>query len=287
MTTPAASVDQARLGISRSLVAVTNEVTKGLRHAWAELVQILVELPLFAASALLFSLLLGRGEEVVGTGRIPWQFDPYRTTWLILGFTAFTFVYLQSVKTFWRLLGEIQAGTLEQAYLSPLPAWLNVAVGRISAAIVESALVVGALYLVTSFAVDLQLTWSVSALLPLALLVVGSTGYSLLIAGLTLAWKRVELLQEMMLMLIMTGSGALIPLQNMPGWVGGVADLVFITHPIQALRTTMLDGGTIPLWGTGGWAAMTATAALWLALGVGGFWVGSRNVRRHGTLSRY
>lgn len=128
----------------------------------------------------------------------------------------FTFVYLQSVKTFWRLLAEIQTGTLEQNYLSPIPAWVNIAVGRLLAAVVETAIVVAVLFAVTSLAVDLQLTWRPDALIPLGFAVAGGAGYSLMIAGLTLAWKRVELLQELVLVLIMFGSGSMLPLTNCP-----------------------------------------------------------------------
>jgi ABC-2 type transport system permease protein len=284
LTPPA---DQAALGTVRSLVALGNEVGKGLRHAWAERVQILIELPLFLGVVLLFSLLLDRGEQVAAGTGLTWSFDPYRTTWLVLGFTVFTFVYLQSVKTFWRLLGEIQTGTLEQSYLSPLPAWVNVAAGRLTAAVIETAIVVGMLYGVISLVVDLQLSWRVEALAPLVLALVGGTGYSLVVAGLTLAWKRVELLQEMVLTLVMAGSGALIPLQSLPGWVSVVGDLLFITHPIEALRTVMLDDQSLPVAGTGGWAWMIGTATTWLAIGVASFMVGSRYATHHGSLTRY
>lgn len=276
-----------RMSASRYATAIGNEVAKGLRHAWAERVQIVVELPLFASFVLLIGLLLGSGDQVVATGRLPWRFDPQESTWLFLGFVIFTFVYLQSVKTFWRLLGEIQTGTLEQNYLSPIPAWVNIAVGRVLAAVVETAIVVGALYAVTSLAVDLQLTWRADALVPLAFAVIGGAGYSLVIAGLTLAWKRVELLQELLLVLIMFVSGAILPLSGMPGWVTGVAKLVFVTHPVEALRTTMLHDQPIQAWDTGGWAWLTGTTVAWLALGVLAFGLGNRYAKRHGSLTRY
>lgn len=286
MTKPPAS-SAARLTVPRSAVAIGNEVLKGLRHAWAERVQILIELPLFVVSVLLFSLLLGRGDQVAATGRLPWELDPYQTTWLFLGFAVFAFVYLQSVKTFWRLLGEIQAGTLEQTYLSPLPAWLNIAVGRVVAAVVETAFVVGALYLVMSLLVELQVIWGAGVLAPLAFAIVGGAGYSLVIAGLTLAWKRVELLQELVLMFLMFGSGAILPLANLPGWIAAVAELVFLTHSVEAVRTTLLDGQSIALWGTGGWVWLSATAAGWLALGVLAFTFGNRFARQRGSLTGY
>lgn len=287
MTTATTTRSTTDLGLARAMVMVGNEVLKGFRHAWAERVQILVELPLFVISVLLFSLLLGRGEQVATTERLPWQFDADRTTWMFLGFAVFAFVYLQSVKTFWRLLGEIQTGTLEQTYLSPLPPWLNIAVGRITAAIAETAFVVGALYLATSLIVDLQLSWHPHVLAALALTVLGGAGYSLVIAGLTLAWKRVELLQELVLVLIMFGSGAILPLATLPAWVADTAQPLFLTHAVAAVRTTVQDGQPIPTLGTGGWVALTATTAGWLVLGVLAFGVGNRFAKRHGSLTRY
>lgn len=87
---------------------------------------------------------------------------------------------------------------------------------------------------------------------------VGGAGYSLIIAGLTLAWKRVELLQELVLM--MFGSGAILPLDTFPTWVPDAAQPVFLTHAIAAVRTTLLDSHPIPVWGTGGWLWLSATA---------------------------
>ncbi|MGH3735185.1 MAG: ABC transporter permease [Micromonosporaceae bacterium] len=271
----------------RRLVAIGNEVAKGLRLGWAERVQILIELPLFTGMLLLLSLLLGRGDEIVASGRLEWSFDPYRTSWLLLGWVIFLFVYLQSVKTFWRLLGEIQTGTLEQVYLSPVPAWVTIAVGRVVAAVVETGFVVGAVYLVASLVTDLRLTWHPEVLVPLALTVVGGAGYALLIAGLTLAWKRIELLQDVLLAVLMFVSGAVIPLSGMPAWVHAVADLLFITHPVEAARISLLDNQPIPLWGTGGWAWLLGTAAGWLLLGVLGYRFCDRYARRRGTLGRY
>jgi ABC-2 type transport system permease protein len=268
-------------------VAIGNEVGKGLRQAWAERVQIIVELPLFAIAALLFALLLGRGDDVVANGRLPWRFDPYWTSWFLVGFIIFIFVYLLSVKTFWRLLGEIQTGTLEQAYLGPLPAWLNIAVGRLTAALAETAVVVTAIYLFTSLFADVQLSWRAEALAPLGFVIVGGAGYSLAIAGLTLAWKRVELLQEVVLMIIMFISGAILPLANLPGWVQGLAKPIFLTHPIEAARLTLVDNRSIPVWGTGGWVWMVATTAGWLALGVLAFGIGNRAAKRNGRLVSY
>jgi ABC-2 type transport system permease protein len=88
---------------------------------------------------------------------------------MVLWFVPFMFYYMQTVKLFWRLLGEVQSGTLEQVYLSPLPSWLVVAAGRAVAALIESALVAAGTYGIVSAFVPLHYHWTAAALLPLAL----------------------------------------------------------------------------------------------------------------------
>jgi hypothetical protein len=100
-------------------------------------------------------------------------------------------------KMFWRLLAEIQTGSLEQTYLSPLPSWVHVVGGRVSAAIAETAVVVGVLYGVINLFVRIDLHWRPIALIPLVLLIIGSAGPALVMAGITLVWKRTQMLNEL------------------------------------------------------------------------------------------
>jgi ABC-2 type transport system permease protein len=71
---------------------------------------------------------------------------------------------MQAVKLFWRLLGEIQSGTLEQVYLSPLPSWLVAAAGRAVAALIETLIVMAMTYGIVSAFVTLHYHWTAAAL---------------------------------------------------------------------------------------------------------------------------
>jgi ABC-type polysaccharide/polyol phosphate export permease len=272
---------------ARAGIAVGNEVTKGLRQAWSERVQILIELPMFITWTLLIGVLIGKGETAATGRRLDWSFDPYHMTWILLGMAAFTFAYLHVQKMFWRLLAEIQTGTLEQTYLSPLPSWLHVAAGRSAAASVETGIVVAAMYGISSLFVDLQITWRADALIPVAFLLLGSAGFALVIAGLTLIWKRIEMLNDLLLLAVMFFSGAFIPLDRMPDWAQTAAMPLALTHGIAGLRTTLLDGHPLATWGTGGLAWLTATGIGWLVAGVAGFIGCERVAKRQGSLTRY
>jgi ABC-2 type transport system permease protein len=284
---PASLPVERGLGGRAALRAIGNEVSKGLLAGWGERLQILIELPLFVSTALLFFAVIGKGQEIA-SGRVDWSLDPYQTTWIFLGYVAFSFYYLQTAKLFWRLLGEIQTGTLEQVYLSPLPSWLIAAAGRVVAAVVETSFVVAAMYLAVELVVDLDMRGHAAGLPSLLFLVAGAVGYSLVIGGLALVWKRIELINDALYMALFLFGGLLLPLDRMPDWVAAVARLLPLTHAAESLRNVLLDGRPFAtLHGDGGLIWLTATTVAWLIAGALAFHLGERTAKRRGTLSRY
>lgn len=264
-----------------------NEIEKGLFFAWGEHLQILIELPLFLIFFLLLALVLGKGNQIA-SGHVDWRFDPGHVSSLIVGYAAYLFIYLQTAKLFWRLLGEIQAGTLEQVYLSPLPAWLVATAGRVLATVVETAALVAILYVVVFAIVPFHLAWHVQALVPAALLAVGSVGYSLIEGGMVLAWRKVELIHELALGLMVFFSGAVIPLSQLPAWMASIGRFAPISQSVVALRAVLIDGHqSFPLTGDGGLVWMVGISAAYLVVGFGVFTLGERRARGRGSLGRY
>lgn len=256
-------------------------------HAWGERLQIVIEMPLFLVFFLLIALVLGRGQQIA-SGHLDWRFHPATVSSLMVGFAAFTFFYLQTAKLFWRLLGEIQAGTLEQVYLSPLPAWLVATAGRVLATVVETAFVVGVLYLVIVAIVPFHLVWRLQALVPLASILVGSAGYSLIEGGITLAWKRVEMVHELVLGLMTFLSGAFISLDRLPAWMADIGSFTPISQGIVGMRALLVDGReSLPAAGDGGLVWLGAIAAGYLLIGIVVFSLGEAKARREGSLGRY
>ncbi|NUR27901.1 MAG: ABC transporter permease [Catenulispora sp.] len=267
--------------------AVGNEIRKGLRFAWSERLQILIELPMFAVFVLLLGPLLGQGHGLA-TGSTTWSLDSRTTSILVVWFVPFTFFYMQVVKTFWRLLAEIQAGTIEQVFLSPLPSWLVVATGRLLAAFLETLFVAAALYGIVSIFVPLHLTWNVAAVLPLLLNVFAAVGLSLIIAGATLVWKRIQLVNDAVLLVIMLFSASALPLIDVPHWWATIGHFVPLTDVTGSLYRALLTDRSIWITGgNGGLVPMIATSLGYLAAGILAFGLGARTAKRRGTLGRY
>jgi ABC-type polysaccharide/polyol phosphate export permease len=271
----------------RTLTALGNEIHKGLLHAWSERLQILIELPFFALIILLLGPLLGQGRRIA-TGHVQWTLDSGTTTVLVLWFVPFIFFYMQVVKLFWRLLAEIQTGTIEQVYLSPLPSWLVVAAGRVVAAALETLFVAAATYGIVSVFVPIHLHWTPAALLPLVTIMISGVGLSLIVAGATLVWKRIQLINDTVLMLVMLFSAAAVPLIAVPAWWADTGRVFPLTAGIASLNNVMLGHRSVTqAWGTGGLVWLLVTAAAYLAAGILAFRLGEHRAKRRGSLARY
>ncbi len=87
--------------------------------------------------------------------------------------------------------------------------------------------------------------------------------------GLTLVWKRIEMLVEAQGIAVWVLSATALPLLAVPGWMATAGRLVPITPGLASLDGLLLAGQpAISLWGTGGLAWMLATAAGWLLAGI-------------------
>jgi ABC-2 type transport system permease protein len=145
----------------------------------------------------------------------------------------------------------------------------------------------GVVYGIVSAFVTLRFHWTPSALVPMAPLIITGIGYSLIIAGMTLLWKRIQLLQETILMLVQIFAVTALPLIAVPGWLTVISRVFPVTADVASLYQVMLGHrGVTGLWGTGGllWAAV---AAVYLAADITVYRVLEHATRARGTLGTY
>lgn len=271
----------------RFLIALGNEVGKGLRFAWAERLQILIELPMFAVFILLLGPLLGAGPQIA-SGELEWTLESETTSVMLVWFVPFIFFYMQVVKMFWRLLAEIQSGTIEQVYLSPLPAWLVVAAGRVSAALIETVIVAAGTFAILAPFVEIRIGWTPAALLPAFMIMLAGIGVSLIIAGATLVWKRIQLVNDTVLTAVMLFSASAIPLIAVPDWWARASHFFPVTDGVGSLyRTLFTNQPVTDPWGICGLVWLITVSLAYLTAGIAAFSAGQRTAKRRGTLGRY
>ncbi len=267
---------EAKLGIRAFATAIGNEIAKGLIDLWRGKIASLLELILFALFFLAIMFALGRG-----------TFHREQVAPLLLGFVGYMFFHMQTNRLFWGLLGEMQSGTLEQMYLSPLPSWL-LTIGLQVASVVEAALSALVLALLITLVVSVTIPLQWAALLPLAMLVLSSVGYSLILGGLTLLFKRLEVLKELFQVVVLIFGGVLVSLDHMPGWMATIARFLPLTPGVEVLRKLLLEGASLgKLAGDGTLLWLVGNAMAYLVLGIVVFRWCERIAKRRGTLGQY
>lgn len=129
---------------------------------------------------------------------------------------------------------------------------------------------------------------SEAALLPLAATMVAAIGVSLIIAGATLVWKRIQLVNDTALAVIMLFSASALPLIKVPGWWIAASHFLPLTDGVGGLYNTLFtDHPATAAWGIGGLVPLLATSFGYLAAGILTFTPGERLAKRRGTLGRY
>lgn len=258
-------------GAGRSAPRIlANEAAKGLRIWWANRATIVPELLVLAWLFIGLQYLLGGGRLVERL-----------VTPTLLGFIPYVFAYLVAVKLVAGITEELNAGTLEQMHLSPLPAWV-LSAGRLGSVLVQGIIptaLLGAGYLVgLHAAIGIELPVHPSALVPAALLVADVAGFALLLGGLALRIPTIGAVSHVLLSLVMLVNGAFVPISAFPDWLRVLARLAPTTLAVEATRTVLLDGQPLrAVWAdhTLAWLLLHAAGSL-----LAGWTLWQWNIRR-------
>jgi hypothetical protein len=255
------------------------EVRKGLMNFVAGWREVLIQVLTFPLFYLLIVLFIGRGQ--------------LRTDLLLpilVGLVALAFIHEQINRAFWGYLGDIQSGVLEQTYLTPLPSAVLILGRQVAAAVaaLPTALAVLVTGVVTSMIKGGPLPFDVQLLVPVAAGVLGTCGLALVLCGLTLVFKRIEIITQASVFVYAVAGGTLVPLTAMPGWVVFLSQLLVPIAPgIEATRDILAGHSLTALptgWGLG-W--LLTQPLLLIAAGVAVFARLERLAKRRGTLGRY
>jgi ABC-2 type transport system permease protein len=248
-----------------------------LRGEWRSVIVQMVTFPLFYLLVVLF---MGRGHvraDLLITG--------------LLGLVPVTFIYEQVNRSFWSHLGDIQSGVLEQTYLTSLPSWVLI-LGRQLSCIVSALPQAVAVYVTGLVAIAVKgarMPFDAQILVPVVAIVLGTSGLALILSGLALVYKRVEIATQISVALWFIAGGTFVPLANLPEWAAFISRLIIPVAPgIEAMREILLKGRSLTDlhdgWGLG-WLLVQPLVLLL----VGGvlFTRLERVAKRRGTLGRY
>ncbi len=101
-------------------------------------------------------------------------------------------------------------------------------------------------------------------------------------------WKRIQLVNDFVLTLVMLFSASAIPLIDVPGWWSDTSHALPLTDGVGSLYTALFTDESITSpWGIGGLVPLLVVSLAYFAAGILAFGLGERTAKRRGTLGRY
>jgi ABC-2 type transport system permease protein len=205
----------------------------------------------------------------------------------VLGFII-TFYAMNAIGNMsWNLMEEAQTGTLEQLYMSPAPSQMMV-LGRSLAGLVSTTvqvLVTTAIIFVL-FQLRLPLTWQIIPVLLIT--IVGLLGFGYVVGGLTLVFKHVGPLANIMQNALLITNGTFLPVSLMPAWLATTVMFFPSTLGIVLLRRVVLQGDSLGLlWADGSLPWLVIHSVIAFAIGWMIYAVCENIARKQGSLGQY
>jgi ABC-2 type transport system permease protein len=186
---------------------------------------------------------------------------------------------------------EARAGTLEQMFMTPAPLGLVMvgrALGTLAVAAVQAAIIGGSLILLLRLPLRFDPAAVAAGAPVFALTLVGLFGFGFGAAGLTIVFKQIGPVVNMVQNLLLFLSGALLPVDRLPPALEAFARTLPTTQGIAVLREVVFGGSSLAdVWADGSLPWLTFHSALYFFLG----WVVYARceavARRQGTLGQY
>lgn len=224
---------------------------------------------------LVFLLLFFGAQFVAGPAGVSGE----RLEDLLTGYLVWMFAMMAYSELAYSINNESQVGTLEQLFLAPSGfLWITSGrmLGNFVVNLVLNSTALAAIMLTTGQMLNLQLGSTVPLLLAV---VFQSYGIGLALGGLALIFKRIQSSFQI-IQFLMVGLVAL-P-EGIPG-----SQFLPLTHTSRLINRVMVGGETLFQMGWTDLALVVAVTALWLAFGIGAFYLCDRRARAKGLLGRY
>ena len=237
----------------------------------------------FMVSAFYFFARLFQGHDIESLAPYGGEFFPFVLVGLALS------LYLGvAISSFANTIRNAQVlGTLEALLVTPTPAGQIIVLSTIYAFLATSLRVVITLGIgVALFGVRFDQANFPAALLVLLLTITSFSFLGILSAAMVLAFKRADPTSWLVQGLSYLLGGVYYPVSVLPEWCQVLADLLPITHALEAMRLLLLTGASLgevqrPI------LALLIFSAVAGPVSVGVFWLALRRVKKEGSLSQF
>lgn len=262
--------------MSMTLHIIGNEIFKRLRILWTYRMNILTQV-------LTVGFIFVGASYFIENG----QLNPAPLASVLVGYLIWFYARIVIMSSSEDLAREMQAGTLEQIYMSPVSASLLL-FARLIAMLLSTTVIVTIPMTVMALVLRIQvpLRWEEAVALGITLL--GLFGFTLALSGVALIVKQIAALADLVQNLLLFLTGALVPVAHFPGWLAAIAQSLPITQGIIVLRGIALSHQSLSgTWANGSLVLLCANSASYLIVGLLIFKWGERVAKVRGSLGHY
>lgn len=199
---------------------------------------------------------------------------------LIVG-NAFWFLLILGISSMgWEITTEATRGTLEQLYMSPVPAW-QILLSRMIGTIAINLFIVIAMVFLSMLTAGQWLHLDLGSILVLIVpTLVSMIGLGYVVAGLSLLFKQIQSLLQI-LQFVFLGM-AFVPIAAIP-----LLEFAPVVKGIDMVRQVLVDGRALTDFGALDGVSLLLNAAVYFALGIAFFKLAERRAFDRGLLGQY
>jgi ABC-2 type transport system permease protein len=180
----------------------------------------------------------------------------------------------------WELTNEATTGTLEQLYMSPVPAWI-ILFSRMVGTVLVNLVVMITVLILSMLTAGQWLNFDIFTLLPLFIfLLVGMLGVGFMVAGLALIYKQINALLQI-------AQFAFFALVSVPVTLSPWLEFLPVVRGASMVREAMTEGKRLLEFAATDWLFLLANAALYFVAGVFVYKLAERRAMARGLLGKY
>lgn len=260
----------------KTLKIMLNETYKGLLIAWN------YKFETFLQMVMMGVVFIGIG-FIIGGGKLSTE----QLTYTLVGYSIWLYSSIVISSMCRDLLGEAQAGTLEQLFMSPVSVSL-ILIGRSFSTLITATINILLFMIVILWGLKINISVPWQAFIIFALTMAGLFGFGFVIAGATLVFKRVGELAGLTANALLFLNGSMLPVEQFPKWLALFSKTLPTTQGIILLRNTLLDMKPLyDLWQDGSLLYLCSQSIIYFFGGLLVFIWCVRRAKVQGTLGYY
>jgi ABC-2 type transport system permease protein len=253
-----------------------NVLVANVRKVWILLLRYLPntvsEIITFYAIFLMFFL----GVRFIGNPEQMGENSAYVIVSMFLWFLSLT--AMQGIG--WELTNEATSGTLEQLYMSPVPAWI-ILLSRMIGSVLVNVIIMAIVLFLSMLTAGRWLTFDVFTLVPLFIpLLIAMLGVGFMTAGLSLLYKQINALLQI-------AQFAFFALVSVPVALSPWLEFLPVVRGSSMVREAMTEGKHLLDFAATDWLFLLANAALYFVVGVFIYKLAERRAMTRGLLGKY